>query len=338
MKAKTLVVIFFLIILQLSYSDDIRGQIKGITIIDPVSHGPIEEIILSSENIFAIRLTNEEQRPVRIQLEIRLSDTLRNNPNTFALFFYNNVTPTPAMNISNYTGSLVKYIVLQRRGTHFIDLYLRHQPSRNEIIPGTDVITPRDFKNSFSPIVIAMLPVMKGIPEHLLRESISVKVTPFYPDRGNLSIDVFERSNSPLNNNNPRKITDYRLFVDNRLIDNTSGIQENLILPIGIRRIRIEKDGYIPFEESFLVKNNEKNTLVAHLTRESPHVVIQAPPEAQIFINGVQHRQREFSNLGVGEHTFLLRLGEYSISRRINLEKGKRYLIDILLELDITEY
>ncbi|MCL2791984.1 MAG: hypothetical protein FWD87_02735 [Spirochaetaceae bacterium] len=330
MKTTVLSLLFFLIVLQFSFSDNIRGPVKRITTIDS---GPIGEIILSSEDIFAIVLDNEDLMPVRIQLEVILSDTLRNNPNTFALFFYNNLTPAPRADISNYTGNLVKHIVLPRRNRHFIDIHLQRQPARSEIIPGTDIIVPRDFRGSIFPIVVAMLPIMKGIPSHLLNETINVRITPFFSDRGSLTVNVFERSNSP-HEHGSNRVTDFRLFIDNTLYESS----ENIILPIGIRRVRIEKNGYTTFEESILINNNEKNTLTAHLTREQPHVIIQAPREAQIFINGVQHRQREFSNLGVGEHTFVFIIGEYSISRRITLERGKRYLIDILLDIDVTEF
>ena len=333
MKTKVLSLLFFLIVLQLSFSDNITGKLKGKITIDPVYYGPIEEIILSSEDIFAIIIPGEEYKPVKIQLEIKLSETLREYPHTFALFFYNNVTPFPDIDTSNYKGDLVKYIVLQKGSKHFIDIYLQHQPSRNEIIPGTDIIVPGDFKNSFSQIAVTLLPVMKGIPDKLLTEKVTVKLTPFFPDKGNLTIDVFEKNNSS-SNNNSNKITDYKLYIDNKLYEDSN----NLVLPTGLIKVKIEKEGYITFEESFLVQSNEKNTLSAYLTRELPYVIIHAPPEAEIFIDGTHYKQRDFSNLKIGEHTFVFKLGEYSISRKIKLEKSKKYLIDLLLDIDVKEY
>jgi len=332
MKTKVLLLPFFLIVLQLSFSDNIIGQLKGITVIDSESDKS-NEVILSSEDIFAIVLDKNEFEPVKIQLEIWLSETLKEYPNTFALFFYNSITPLPTEDISSYKGDLVKYIVLPKKSKHFIDIYLKHQPSRNEIIPGTDNITPKDFKNSFFPIVVAMLPVMKGIPDKLLNETIKIKISPFFSENGSLAINVFEKNNSS-SDNNLNKISDYKLYIDNNLIE----YSDNLVLPTGIRKVRIEKEGYITFEESIVLKSNEKNSLTAYLTRELPYVVIQAPPEAEIFINGIYYKQREFSNLKIGEYTFVFKLGEYSISRKIKLEKSKRYLIDLLLDIDIKEY
>ena len=324
--------LFFLIILQPSFSDNIIGHLKGITTIDSEAD-KIEEIILSSENFFAIVLDNKDSEPVKIQLEIKLSETLKAYPDTFALFFYNNVTPFPKADISDYKGDLVKYIVLPRKSKHFIDIYFKKQPTRGEIIPGTDIIIPGDFKKSFFPLFVAMLPVMKGIPDKLLNETIKIKISPFFPENGNLAITVFEKNNSS-SDNNLTEITDYKLYIDNKLYNNN----ENLILPTGIRKVRIEKNGYITFEESVLLKNNEKNSLTAYLTRELPYLVIQAPPEAEIFIDSIHYKQREFSNLKIGEHTIIFKLGEYSISRKIKLEKSKRYVIDMLLDIDIKEY
>ena len=333
MKIKLLSLLFLFIVLQLSFSDNIRGQVKSIVTIDSVPYRA-DEISLSSENIFAIVLNNREIQPIKIQLEIRLSETLRDYPNTFALFFYNNVTPLPGENISNYRGNLVKYVVLPRTSKHFIDIYIAKQPTRSELIPGTDNIFPGDFKNSFFPMFVTMLPVMKGIPNQLLNESITVKVTPFFPEVGTLSINVFERTRSSSSGSNLNRLTDYKLYIDNNLHNNS----DNIVLPTGIKRVRIEKDGYNTFQESVVIRNNEKSSITAYLTNESPYLIIQAPPEAEIFINGIHYRQREFSNLSVGEHTLVFKLGEYSISRKIRLENGKRYLIDILLDIDIREY
>jgi len=332
MKTKVLLLLFFLIVLQLSYSDNIIGQLKGITIIDSESD-KINEMVLSSEDFFAILLDKEEFEPVKIQLEIKLSETLKEYPNTFALFFYNNITPSPKEDISSYNGDLVKYIVLPKKSKHFIEIYLKNPPTRNEIIPGTDYITQKDFKKSFFPILVAMLPVMKGIPDKLLDETIKIKISPFFSENGNLTINIFEKNNSSADNN-LNKITDYKLYIDNNLYEDS----DNLVLATGIRKVRIEKEGYITFEESIVIKSNEKNSLTANLTSELPYVAIQAPPEADIFIDNVHYKQREFTNLKAGEYTFVFKLGEYSISRKIKLEKSKKYLIDLLLDIDITDY
>ena len=332
MKTRILLSIFLLIAPQLSFSDNIIGKIKGITIIDS-NPEKISEVSLSSEDMFALTLDNKEFEPVKIQLEIRLSETLKEYPSMFALFFYNNVTPLPAEDISNYTGDLVKYVVLPRKSKHFIDIYLKQQPTRNELIPGTDYIMPSEFKNTVFPLFIVMLPVMKGIPDNLLTEAIKIKISPFFSESGNLTINVFEKSNSASNAALP-KITDYKLTIDNTLYTDS----DNIVLPTGIRKVRIEKDGYIAFEESIVIKSSEKNSVTAYLTRELPYVVIQSPPEAEIFIDGVHYKQREFSNLKIGEHTLVFKLGEYSISRKIKLEKSKKYLIDLLLDIDVKEY
>ncbi len=332
MKTKVLSLLFSLIVLQLSFSDNIRGQIKGISVIDS-EQGKTDEIILSSENIFAIVMEKNEFEPVKIQLEIRLSETLKEYPNTFALFFYNNILPLPTEDVSSYKGDLVKYIVLPEKSRHFIDIYFTKKPARGEVIPGTDIIVPDDFKKSFFPMLVVLLPVMKGIPDKLLTENIKVKVSPFFSENGNLSINVFEKNNSS-SDSNSNKITDYTLYIDNKSYKNS----ENIVLPLGIKKLKIEKEGYLAFEQSVVIKSNEKNSITAYLTRELPYVVIQAPPEAEIFIDGTHFKQREFSNLKIGEHTLVFKLGEYSISKKIKLEKSKRYLIDLLLDIDITEY
>ncbi|MCL2293605.1 MAG: hypothetical protein FWC36_01885 [Spirochaetes bacterium] len=333
MKTNLFSLLFFLIIVHFSFSETIRGQVRDIVIID-AEPGRVSEVTLSSESMFAIVLNRQESGPVRIQLEVRIPETLRSHPSIFALFFYNNITPAPERNISNYRGNLIKYAVLpSRQSVHFIDIFLKHQPTRAEIIPGTETITPRDFRGSPLPMLITMLPVMKGMPNHLLNETVRVRITPFFPESAYLTINVFERSRSAPDGRGSR-ISDYRLFIDNTPHNPGS----NLRLPVGLRRVRIEKDGYTAFEESIVIRSNENNTITALLTSELPHVLIQAPPETEIFINGRLQTQREFSNLAAGEHTFVFRLGEYSISRRITLERNKRYLIDLLLDITVTEF
>ncbi len=324
-------VIFLLIFSQSAYSDNIRGPMQWISVVDTEADRS-EEIIVSPEDLIAFKINSSENIPFRMQLEIRPSETLKEYPNTFALFVYNNIEPVPVNDVSSYNGSLVRYIVLPDKSRHFVDLFFTVKPSRNELLPGTDVLYPEEFKKIPFPFIMTVLPVMKGIPDTLLDEKIKIKLTIYYADKGDLSVNVYSKNDNSAENN-PLSISDYSLFIDSKQYDKADGIS----LAAGVKKIRIEKDGYLPFEQSVVINKNEKNILNINLVKKLPQLFIYAPAEADIYIDGNLNTQKELNNLKEGEHTVVFKLGQYSLSRKFILENGKKYTINLLLDIEINE-
>ncbi|MDX9799863.1 MAG: hypothetical protein RBT69_00855 [Spirochaetia bacterium] len=326
MKINTLILTLLLLLSHPVFSENIRGPVKNIAVINQ-ELSKIDEINLSPEDIFAFQLDKNSALPVKIQLEIRLSEKLREYPSTFALFVYNNITPVPSNEISSYNGNSVKYFILPDKSRYYIELFFTAKPSRNDILPGTEILIPDDFKKSFFPLLMTVLPVMKGIPDALLDENIRIKAVFFYQDKGDLTINVFEDKK-----NRTDKISDFTLFIDNKSYDNA----ENINLSTGIKKIRIEKEGFLPFEQSVVINRNEKSTVSVVLVKKMPQVVILAPAEAEVFIDGNLTSQKELTTLNEGEHTIIFKLGQYSLSRKLNLENGKKYTVNLLLDIDVV--
>jgi len=314
------------------FSDNIRGPINSVSSVDSYLNNT-SEFTVTPEQIIALNQDNAGNVPVKLQMEIRLSETLKSFPNSFALFFYNNIDPEPDNSIISYKGDLVKYIVLPEKSRHYVELYFENKPSRSDIIPGTDIITPDEFKKTSFPMLLSVLPVMKGIPDKLLDEKIRIKITAFYPDKGELFLNIFEKQNNSAESNST-PVSDYTLFIDNRLF---SGLTFPLTMNAGVKKIRIEKEGFLTYEQSVTINKNEKNTLNIYLIKKAPHVVIHAPSEAEVFIDGNLYKQKEIANLAEGEHTIIFKLGEYSLSRKFTAENGKKYVINLFLDIDITE-
>jgi len=326
MRINTLFLTLLLFFSSQVYSENIRGPVRNIAVINQ-ELSKTDEISISPEDIIAFQLDNNSSLPVKIQMEIRLSETLREYPSNFALFVYNNISPEPATEISSYIGDTVKYFVLSDKSRFYVEFYFSAKPSRNEIIPGTQILAPDDFKKSFFPLLLTVLPVMKGIPDVLLDETIKIKTVFIYPDKGDLLVNVFEGKK-----NGSDKIKDFKLFIDNKPYENT----ENISLSTGVKKIRIEKEGFIPFEQSVVINRNEKSTISAVLVKKMPHVVILAPSEAEVYFDGNLTSQKELTNLNEGEHTIIFKLGQYSLSRKMALENGKKYTINLLLDIDVT--
>ncbi len=326
MRINTLFLTLLLLLSSQVFSENIRGPVRNITVINQ-ELSKTDEISISPEDIIAFQLDKNNSLPVKIQMEIRLSETLREYPSTFALFVYNNISPAPSNEVSSYIGNTVKYFVLPDKSRFYVEFYFTANPSRNEIIPGTQILAPDDFKKSFFPLLLTVLPVMKGIPDMLLDETIKIKTVFFYPDKGDLLVSVFEGKK-----NGSEKTKDFNLFIDNKSYDNA----EYISLSTGVKKIRIEKEGYIPFEQSVVINRNEKSTFSAVLVKKMPHIVILAPTEAEVFIDGNLTSQKELTNLNEGEHTIIFKLGQYSLSRKMTLENGKKYTVNLLLDIDVA--
>ncbi len=330
---KRLYILLFLlfIVSQTMFSDNIRGPFKNIVSFSHKTAGAVE-IEIEPEELFALVPSSEADIPEKIQLEIRPSARLNQYPGTFALFYYNSVEPEPDKEISSYTGNLVKYFVLPEKNRYYIDIYPQASFQKKEVIPGTDYLSVNSNK-ILLPSLLTILPVMKGIPDGLLSEKLKIRISFVYPDRGSLSLRIYEKDSAG-SNGSFTESSGHVLYINNIVYSDA----ENIVLDTGIKKIRIEKEGFVPFEQSIIINKNEKNSATIYLTRLSPVLTIFAPSEAEIYLNGeAVESGKEIKNIPAGEHTIIYKLGQYSLSRKFMVENGKRYSINLLLDIDITE-
>ena len=312
-----------------SYSENIRGPVINIIDSETLSSADsAAEFEISPEELFAIS-PDFKNLPDKISIEVRSSDTVKRFRDSFSLYSYTNVTPQPSLDNKSYTGSYAESSLIPDRTRFFIDIILSKDFSGSKPLKGTEVIDFSNIKSS-NPFMFTILPVMKGVPDYLFSEKFKIIVKTYWPEQGKLTLKVFK---SEQESTEKTEISDYILSIDG----NTYSTSENIVLKTGIHSVSVKKDGYIEYKENISVKTNETRHVDILLKKNNPFVTVFSPDESVLYIDGNIQNSRKISTLDPGEHTFVFKLGTYSLSRTIELEEGRNYVVNLLLDIEIKE-
>ena len=329
MKKTKLAVIFILFSTVLSHADNIRGPLVNILDAEILSADrKATEFDISPEEIFAVS-PDYSNLPDKISIEIRSSETIKRFRDSFSLYSYTNVSPQPSYDIKSYHGKYSKSVLLPDRTRFFIDLKFSRSKSSDSSMPGTEVIDLTNLKDS-KPLMFTILPVMKGVPDYLLSEKYKIKIKTYWPEQGKINVKVLVPGS---NDNNPENTEDFSLSIDG----NSHSKADNILLTSGIHKVTVSKKGYSEHNENITVKTNETRNVEILLKKNNPVVSIYSPDESELYIDGNIQNSRKISTLEPGEHTVLFKLGNYSLSRTIELEEGKNYVINLLLDIEVKE-
>ena len=116
-------------------------------------------------------------------------------------------------------------------------------------------------------------------------------------------------------------------------INGTSApVDEIVELQPGIHRLVVEGSGIVPVSRNVGVEAGILTELNIRLERPMARVRLSLPNVAEAFINGQRIRDAELT-IEPGEHALLIRLVDYTVTRRLQLEGQRAY--EIGLELDI---
>ena len=328
MRILKLSVILFIFAAVFSYSENVRGPVVKIISSDVLLSSENTEFDVSPEDLFAIA-PDFNNLPDKISIEIRSSDNIKRFRDSFSIYSYTNISPQPDENVKSYTGTYSDSTLIPDRTRFFIDIVLKEGFTDKNKLRGTEIIDFSGIKNS-KPFMFTILPVMKGVPDYLLSEKFRIKISSQWPDKGKITVKVFIESDD---GKSKTEVKDYSLLIDKK----SSGSSNGIVLNTGIHSIYVAKDGFLDFEENISVKTNEIRNIEVVLRKNNPEITVFSPDESVFFVDGNIQNTKKITDLKPGEHTLLFKLGEYSLSRTILLEEGKKYTVNLLLDIEIKE-
>jgi hypothetical protein len=187
--------------------------------------------------------------------------------------------------------------------------------------PGAVRTTPAD--PSTGAIAVQLVPIMKGMTSESVSRDVGVVVRPLIRQVGALRVrldgepDVVDRALD-------------RLEID---VNGTAIDPEQLVeLPPGIYRLRAVAGDLLDFTGNVGIEAGRIEVLTLPVEEPRANVRFNVPSIADVFWNGERVRGSTIS-APPGTHTLVIRLGDFSVSRRVELEGDGRYRIG--LDLDI---
>ncbi|GAB1432538.1 hypothetical protein MASR2M29_11630 [Spirochaetota bacterium] len=267
------------------------------------------------------------ENPVFIQgmeFELRIPKAFYGLESSIAWSVYSNLSPQPSKHNLDYAAKLVSTQPLPSRVSMNLILPIveRHGITSGpfaRIIP--TVIGEKNF-----PLIFKLSPIGKGISPAMEKAEFKLILRPVLGDEGALKLSVvFPDGAEPVIPS---------VFIDDKKTDYP---QELILLRKGPRVLRVKAEGY---KEEILTLSMEPGKIVSaniSLVPNQPIFIIRVPAGALVSLNGHNVEPDLFGGFAVepGEHTISIKLGDYSMSRKITAQRGKVYNIVINVEMDI---
>ena len=304
----------------LLWCENIRGEITGTA---EINGG---EIVFNPENIIIINPGTTPAFQEGIEIRLRIPASLNQYQNSFALLIFRDVTPSPTAENRSYRGTRTYMRLLPSRTSAFFRIPFQE----NHGISGdalTDVIPVPVGLDQF-PLLLTILPVMKGIPDSAFMEELGISVVPLWKNEGSLTVNVANPSG------NPEEIVD--ITVDGSAVD--SG--KELILPAGIHRVQISSTHAPAVEKTIVLEPGQIMSLDLPLDYRPPVITVSIPEGAIILLDGETITTRDsliMLETTSGDHVITYNLGNLKVDRHFTIKPGGTMKIDMIMDIQIVE-
>lgn len=303
------------------FAENIRGKNAGSIQSDGsgVTFHPEELVVIDVDSI------PDFQEGMEIRLEI--PPALRRFQNSFAVLIFRDITPAPTLENRSYTGTRTYMRLLPSRDATFVRIPFsdEHGISGDAL---TDVL-PVTVEADRFPLLLTILPVMKGIPDSAFTEELSVSAVSLWKNEGMLTVGIA----------NPSGIPDEIITV---MIDgNEIELSRGLTLSAGIHRVRVTSTHAPTVEKTIAIEPGQELSLNLILDYRPPELTVNVPEGSTILLDG---EEIEISGdvtvleTTPGDHIITYSLGSLEVNRSFTIRPGAKVKIDLVIEIDIVEY
>lgn len=259
-----------------------------------------------------------------LEFELRIPKAMQGAESSIAWALYASVFPAPSVDKVEYSGELIATQALPAR----VALSLVLPVSERHSLKGSPFasLVPMVVGPDRFPIFFKLTPIGKGLLSSMETAEFRLNVRPVLRDEGGLKISLdFPDGSDPAG---------VAVYVDDKKLEDHRGLA---IVRKGARVVRVVAEG---FREEVVTVPVEAGRIVPielTMTPNLPRFAFEAPAGTVILLDGQAVPPSEMGGLAVepGEHTLFFRIGDYSMTRKIQALRGKTYKLVLSVELDV---
>ncbi|TCW60384.1 hypothetical protein [Treponema sp. J25] len=314
----------FILLTTLLPAEGFRTILKGNLDISTASVES-KSITLSYTDAVLITIDSRDRFLKGIEFEIRMPQIYTKYRDSIGFACYTTVPRTLKPGIVDIEAERVYFEVLPGKIQSVYQIPLRENHGLRSS-PYVKVLTPILSSKQF-PLLIRFMPLIKGLSEEIERLEFTLSAKPILADEGVLRLHI----------KTPEHLKDkpYSVFLD-EVLWTTSGTER--LLKTGTHFITIVSDYFRTESRSFIIERAKILDLVVELEDIVPLVTIQAPAPVEVLFDNqpIAERGMPFQTT-VGEHELLFRIGEYTLTKVLQVQKGKQYTINFSIDVQIKE-
>lgn len=292
------------------------------TIVNP---SDVVKVQMGINDVLSINLPKENYFIQGIELEIKIPSDAAMYRDAVAYSLYNDISPIPTSEIIDYTGTRLYINTFPGRLSYNlrIPVFAKHGMKDNPY----SVLVPITLANDISSIFFRLQLVMKGTTKNLDNSVFDVSIKPSLIDFGlfKLAVSCPERE--------PENQKGYTVFIDEKQVD----MKKPILLPVGKHYVSIVSEFYRSEVRTVNVIQGETALVEIALRDITPLVTITVPENTLVFIDD-QQVEGDLSQITLlpGDHTIMLKIGNYEVVKSLHAENGKTYHVSTVLDVDIV--
>jgi hypothetical protein len=287
---------------------------------------------IALEEMAALSLEGDVRFLRGIRLELHLSNLLKQHFDSFALAVYRRLSPEPRKGVTAYSGERVFFQYLPYLNRIQVQLPLaggvveESEASGEGVFRLASPLAREDF-----PILVAILPLMKGIPDTVAEAKFYLTVKPLLTRRGTIQLSLRAPPGAPA-----EPLTAY---LDERELSpaELQALKSSLELPAGLHRLRLVSPALQEVNTSFTVEPGKSSTLDIELRSLATLLSIEAPQNAEVYLDGEKLASLAGLPIAEGTHQVLVKIAEYNVTRKFSAQKGKHYHLSCIFDIVINE-
>jgi hypothetical protein len=323
LRAKITLAIFLLFSFSNLQAESFRAVVSGSV---EVSTGQTDTVIPIGINSAVIINLGADTRFLRgIEIEITAPQSWLPYRGSLVMIMYNKINPQTADGITDLDGSRIAFEPLPSRLRIMYHIPIRQQHglrTTTSVTVPTNIVQPVSF-----PIIFRLMQVTKGLPDDFENTTFNFTARPIFSDEG--AVRLIPRYPAQLRNR------PFTVLIDDNVISNLS---EQVLLREGEHHLVVLSDDYRNESRRFVVERTKVIDLTIELQDPSPIIIFESPQNAQIYLNNnLIPRNRESVTVEPGQHEVKFHLGDYTITRTLNIQRGKTYRVSLALDLTVHE-
>jgi hypothetical protein len=282
-------------------------------------------VSLGSNGSVLVNLGKDTRFLRGIELELTTPQGWLAYRGSLAMLVYADLDHQPSRGINDLEGRRVVFDPLPNKVKTVYQLPIRSSHGLRTS-PYAVVIQNSVVPASF-PILFRLMAIVKGINEELENMVFTLTAKPIFTDEGAVKI----------NYRYPQQLRgkQFTVLIDDVVIEN---LAEERLLKEGEHHLAVLSEDYRNESRRFMVERAKTTDLVIELQDPTPLIVFEAPGNTRIFLNN-NPVARDSGPIPVdpGTHEARFHIGDYILTKIINVQRGKTYKVAVSVGIDIDE-
>ena len=282
-------------------------------------------VSLGSNGSVIVNLGKDTRFLRGIELELTAPQNWLAYRGSLAMLVYADLDHQPSRGIIDMEGRRIAFDPLPNKVKSVYQIPIRSAHGLRTS-PYAVVIQGSVLPPSF-PILFRLMAIIKGMNEELESMNFTLTAKPIFTDEGAVKISY----------RYPQQLRgkQFTVLIDDVVIENPS---EERLLKEGEHHLVVLSEDYRNESRRFMVERAKTIDLVIELQDPTPLIVFESPGNARIFLNN-NPVSRDSGPIPVepGVHEARFHIGDYTLTKTINVQRGKTYKIAVSVGIDIDE-